>query len=66
MKAVDGGEVKSKEIEDQGRDTKRLDYGSDPCEGILQLCIHGVVVGCDHRCRLSIMLTAVAIRYNSH
>ena len=33
MKAVDGGEVKGKEIEDQGRDTERLDYGSGPGEG---------------------------------
>ena len=33
MKAVDGGEVKGKEVEDQGRDTERLDYGSGPGEG---------------------------------
>ena len=33
MKAVDGGEVKGKEVEDQGRDTERLDYGSGRGKG---------------------------------
>ena len=33
MKAVDGGEVKGKEVEDQGRDTERLNYGSGSGEG---------------------------------
>ena len=33
MKAVDSGEVKGKEVEDQGRDTKQLDYGLGPGEG---------------------------------
>ena len=33
MKAVDGGEVQGKEVEDQGCDTERLDYGSGPGVG---------------------------------
>ena len=32
-KAVDGREVRSKNAEDQGCDTERLDYGSGPDEG---------------------------------
>ena len=30
---MDGKEVRSKNAEDQGRDTERLDYGSGPGEG---------------------------------
>ena len=33
MKAVDGGEAMGKEVEDQGLDTERPDYGSGPGEG---------------------------------
>ena len=33
MKVVDSREIKGKEVEDQGYDTERLDYGSGPGEG---------------------------------